>query len=410
VAVCCAALIALPFFRAHLEVPEYAYLIVILLLGYIGVFRVITTNDFRVRKELVAFCFGLVLFSAWMGFSCIWSVSRNQYITDMQRLMLFSLLVISLICACSRRTPRLVITYIIIFSLIASSVVIWAYVKLGDLRGYHLLFHQSYLVFATLIGLGVVVSFLNMLSQDKGKRLNGPVGLVLLSGLGLSLARGALISAMLVIILFSTYIVSKRYGSVWKRLLKMRLHKKQLTVILGAVVFCIVAVAVALNVERTHSRLYRLFSGAELREGGRIAWWANSIENIARSPFIGHGLGSNGIMAGVGEDGYPHNLLLQVALDGGIIGVFLLIGWLALPFKAFLRKGKGNFSAEWPVILGGYTFVILEYMKSSNFYTARSLVVLGVCALLSAFGGPSSAVSGLRPQQREKSKLTVVTH
>jgi O-antigen ligase len=147
--------------------------------------------------------------------------------------------------------------------------------------------------------------------------------------------------------------------------------------LIGGIIF------VALQVERTARRLRRLVSGSELEAGGRGALWTTSIENIVQSPITGYGLGTSGIMAGAHEAHYPHNLFLQVWLDGGIISFLLLLGLVVFPFLyALWQLIRGRLpSNHWIVYPALFLFLFLEYSKSSNFYTGRFLLVTGIVSV-----------------------------
>jgi O-antigen ligase len=278
--------------------------------------------------------------------------------------------------------PKLT-TALYIVGLGAALFIFSRYAMVGSLRGYGDILLANYLVVARVLGLGAVgASLLLFVSTDRPKYI-GAISLVLLVALAMALARGALLSTLGILMLAGLYLsmqLSVQRESIWTWL-SSRLKKASIGLgvfgLIGLVVF------IALQIERTAHRLQRMFSGEELEAGGRGALWFTSMENIAEAPVFGYGLGSSGIMAGAHEGYYPHNLFLQVWLDGGVGAFLLLFGLVAFPFLLalwYLARGRLQ-SNEWIIYVGLFLFLTLEYAKSINFYSGRLLAVLGLVAV-----------------------------
>ena len=143
----------------------------------------------------------------------------------------------------------------------------------------------------------------------------------------------------------------------------------------------------ALQVGRTKARLLRMLSGNELEEGGRGAMWREALGYIQDSPFLGYGLSSNGLLVSGTEVAHPHNMFLQVWLDGGALAVITLLLILMVPVFSFLRNlggaGRINEALLFPFV-GMFFFLFLEYSKSGNFYTARGLFIFALCVVFLA--------------------------
>ena len=81
-------------------------------------------------------------------------------------------------------------------------------------------------------------------------------------------------------------------------------------------------------------------SGASTSVGVRLEFWKKSVEFVAAAPLVGHGTGTIGALfqrASVGERGAsavvtdnPHNQILAVAIQLGLVGAAVLIAmWIA---------------------------------------------------------------------------------
>jgi O-antigen ligase len=89
-------------------------------------------------------------------------------------------------------------------------------------------------------------------------------------------------------------------------------------------------------------------------------------------------------MSGAGEDDYPHNWLLQVWLDGGVVAAVLCLATLAIAPAVIVRLGRRARLVRrvvWLPLLGAYIFLLLEFAKSSDFYAERGLFALAVLAV-----------------------------
>ena len=256
---------------------------------------------------------------------------------------------------------------------------VFDYLMVGDLSGYSVRVYEFYLTASTLIGIGAVGATLQYVVSENDKWKWGLLAIFLLIALSLSLGRGALVFSLLSIAFFSSYVTLKNL--LESTSLKLRLQTiYKFFCVLFLIFICLY---IALHVERTRNRLIRPFTGNELEEGGRGLLWQEAWSNISGAPFFGHGLGSSGLLSAGFEQGYPHNLFLQVWLDGGIIGVLLLTVSVGFPIALSVRRGfRGKIARDksWIPFVGIYLFIIGEYSKSANFYTARSLFIFGICA------------------------------
>jgi O-antigen ligase len=235
------------------------------------------------------------------------------------------------------------------------------------------LWDVGYLSSGTTIATGFCLSLPFFLySQGKYKFLWGIIALVLFLGVVAGLSRGALLFSAIIALVLLCFYWPKQGGRQSTKL------KTRLFIICGG------AVGMFLFLPgRTLGRLERLFFGQELVAGRRGSLWSNAFEFITEAPIIGHGLGHGG-----GAVMYPHNLFLQVGMDGGIIAMLSLSLVIAFPILVFMVS-KYNKAIQYQPLAWGflavYLMLILEYSKSGDFYKARSLFIFG--AVLTAYAG-----------------------
>ena len=99
----------------------------------------------------------------------------------------------------------------------------------------------------------------------------------------------------------------------------------------GAAAAGVVAVAVAIAPGQAASRLFGIFTGSDQGRdsNGRSELWGAAIDHIAQSPIAGLGTGGFSAVA-PGDQLYPHNFLLEGAVEFGLLGFFLAAGVIGL--------------------------------------------------------------------------------
>jgi O-antigen ligase len=142
---------------------------------------------------------------------------------------------------------------------------------------------------------------------------------------------------------------------------------------------------------------------------GRTSIWQDSLDLLAQHPLWGAGL--DGFYGTLGEARgieYPHNYLLAVASEGGLLGLGLLT-LTVLAWAAAVRSGRaGGPAAEVlrRAMMAGALFVAVASMFSGGYYDAR----LAWCfaALAAALTVPRPAPSPV-PVQAERALAELAT-
>ncbi len=235
------------------------------------------------------------------------------------------------------------------------------------------------LTLATPQGVGLAISFFHLCVAESKKRkiLWLVITLLFITGIGRSVARGTLLLSIVTIGIVFFFYAWHYQGPMQEKIKKLWKYAVGFAMLIFGLFF------VALNVEKFASRLARMTNISHewsKYRGGRL--WAPAWGHIQEAFFFGHGLGFNSAYPDIRQLHYPHNLFLQVWLDGGLVAFFLLSALLIWPIAFFLKHFKSNHND--PVLLSLFAILILlilEFSKSYDFYAAISLVVVSVLSV-----------------------------
>jgi len=374
----------LPSIRAYvLFIPRAVYFGPLLVLVALALLKMWRTPRLAISPILVLYVTLVAFFCIWLMVSSFWTISSSQYQIDLVLLGTILVLVVSCAVLLDNQSIEIFFRLVCLIGAIVGLAVIGEFLILGSFNagGTHL--YDVYLTIAHLLGLAATGASIRYLASEKNSWGWGVIAGILFLELALSLARGALLSTLLIFLVFSVGILvyqlwrNPGFGN-WAS----GITKFGTTFLLG-----LGTITMALQVERTRSRLLRMFSGTELEEGGRGSIWREALGNIQDSPWLGFGLSSSGPLSMGMESDYPHNLFLQVWLDGGLLALVLLTIILAVPILSVARViMKPDFDREpllFPLV-GMYCFLFLEYSKSGNFYTGRGIFLFGLCMIMLA--------------------------
>lgn len=120
-------------------------------------------------------------------------------------------------------------------------------------------------------------------------------------------------------------------------LLKQGRGLRYVIVLLAMLVLSVLVVPHALNAPQAIDRSLSLFTdaGSGVSANGRDVLWSDAIESFRAHPVVG--LGTGGFESVQPVERYPHNLILEVGAELGIVGLVLLVGILAAGV-GYLRK------------------------------------------------------------------------
>lgn len=373
-----ASFFAVPALRSVVGIGQAAYFALTgLILGIVAV-KLWMFRTRRLGTYERWFVGASLLLFGWLLATVFWTASNAQYAEDALLVVGLAVLVASIPFIIEENTLKAAIGTLSIIGCAVGAYVLYGYATVDSLGGYDVIFGEFYLTIAQSIGASTVALTVYTLFAERRRWWQFLAVPFLFVTLALSLARGAFLFAIFVVVIAVFYALYRRplrrssVGAYLKSLAG-RTVGTGAVVGVGAIIF-----AVALTVEKTARRLLVLLSGGGSSVALRLQLWRSSWDSIGEAPVLGHGLGSNGMMAGATEASYPHNFLLQVWLDGGIIAALLTVLVVSLPLWAFLRSDE-RAGATKLSLLGVFIFMVLEYSKSYNFYTSRLLFIF--CAL-----------------------------
>ncbi len=137
----------------------------------------------------------------------------------------------------------------------------------------------------------------------------------------------------------------------------------------------------------------------------REAYWQDAISMFVSRPVFGHGTGSFGAVAvGIESEAYPHNIILEVAAELGLVGLFLFVAFILVVMRSAIRLLTALGGADWDSWLWPYAVVtttsFVFYLAAAQFsgdlYDSRFIWLFGGMILsLEALAGRGWAESSL---------------
>jgi len=372
-----ALLAAMPIIRSDILAGGPVYLLIFpsFLLIATGLLKIYAKGTKVFDAYTVSYFYFITVLFVYLIISAAWNANNVPVEQDILKILFLLFIALSVLISFNKESAYFFLKWIIIFATFVTILLFYKYLTAQSLRGY---LNIGYLAWSQLIGMGAITSFSMLLfyPEYKGKGA-GFLTFILFIGLAASLARGALIvgvglAAILAIYYFK---INKKKSYSLTEWFKNKSFR-----ILGFLSIGIIILA-ASQVERTAGRLLELLGGSL---GGREFLWMTSINGYLESPLIGYGLGNSGIVSSGRLDWYPHNLFLQVLIDGGIIpGILLFIICLYPVIRAYsFFKDRNIKSNLWIPALSMYIFLFAEYFKSSNFYESRVFIAVAILLVI----------------------------
>ncbi|MFC4291799.1 O-antigen ligase family protein [Sphingorhabdus arenilitoris] len=116
---------------------------------------------------------------------------------------------------------------------------------------------------------------------------------------------------------------------------------------------------------------------------GRMEIWMNTITEIGRAPWAGHGAGTfNANMnAAYGIDfNHPHNFILQFTYDWGVIGAASAGGLMILFMLAILKRSSKTPLSGYAGLAGFLTLITIAMVDGALFYPLTIIMALTMVA------------------------------
>jgi O-antigen ligase len=373
-----AMLLAMPVIRNDIiSLPTPAIILPAFFLFLTAGIRMYKSGTKIFKTKVIAYFYFIVLLFLYILISGLWNSFGFNLNQDIAKILFIIFVATAVLLTFNEKAAEYFIVWAIIFAIIATLILFNFYLSSGrlSLSGYGI---DGYLTRSQLIGVGALACFSKLLFHPEcNKKLYGAITFFLFIGLAISLARaafltGVMLAVFLIVFYFRTHKVKSYSIYEW-------LKNKSTRIIAGS--FIVVVVVAATQIERNAARLRSLLGGSL---GGREDLWKNSILGFIESPVIGYGLGSSGMVSSGRPTWYPHNLFLQILLDGGIIAFILLFSIFVYPILYTYSQYRNGYlqSYIWIPLVTCYTFLFLELSKATNFYDGRVFISLGLIIVI----------------------------
>lgn len=290
-----------------------------------------------------------LLFAFWAAFTTLWSPSH--VFAREEAIIIFIQNSWAIVCGgiiIANRRIR-VYRFLLIFMVFATLISVDWLDRYRSLFAYvnnETMYHAA----ARIFTMGMIVGFIGFVFM-RGLKIERLVSIALFLLCSLALlttgARGFTLTVFAVLCVPG--LISTRFGRG-----KLLIHRSQ-PIMLVTILVAVVGVLYLYAVGRLPWTLVRMLSfvsekGGELGmlENSRFHYYARAIDFWTRAPVLGVGLGGFGpLMFGVDGRLYPHNIVLQVLSELGLVGLVLFLPVLIIPFRRL------SFARLWnePVLL-----------------------------------------------------------
>ena len=378
--------------------PQRVGLSAAIAVAYVGA-AIVTLRGRRVDRVLIAY---LALVAAWMAVSWL----RTRYLLDLQPEQLsyatakttyFVLIVLPMAAAVALMIDRAEAVWPTAIMQIAIGAGVAALTVL--LTGERFLGAQRYSWQGDLIALGTVLAIQPWPVQRF--KASAAIGVLGVFGIGLAGSRQALAAAIAAMLVSAVFWGASRYRGVTHRRLRFALSGRYVILPLALVVLAVGYIAItyagdlgfhvtwagiargpgSMSCNCVSDRLISL----EASPGDRDQLLLRGGHLLASNPILGTGLGS---FAGAIPDSiqpghfyqYPHNVLLELASETGIVGLVLVMGPLLVGWATLFWRGMETASAA---IAGIVMFVAVFFTVanlSGDIPSERGLWIFGIVA------------------------------
>ena len=270
----------------------------------------------------------------------------------------------------NRRSVSWLLLVLVVFACVLAVNTLMIYDTLGSRRGYEGEIREGYLNVTFAAAVGSICALYRII--ERLDPVNVAMFVLCWIGTALSLGRGALLFGAFVSVVYLFAALSMTVSTMGRA-------KKMIIALLFTAIAPLVFFQ-AMSVERTAKRLTTLFTDADSGAGvsGRFSRYEVALADFVERPIFGNGMGAY-LGDSVSSLGYPHNIVLQYLVDGGLIGgsiiVFFLVAILML-VRAALKLGGPE--ARNIVLATGalYLLMLLSYMKSHDAYRGLEMFIL----------------------------------
>ena len=294
----------------------------------------------RISSDSAPFLASMVLLVVWMVTSLAWTPGRlyaNQKVFYLSTLVMWGAFASSSIIARSPQRARRFYTLVFLFGLWTLVESISGLARQG-VGGFLRTFGANYLAMGNTLGWSGVIVFVHLTMKSRSSLIEViAMGAYLILVVVLMLAgggRGPLVSFVLTIAAMWSALSARMVRGPRVRIARSRVLA---FVVSGLAILSIVTLASDLDIFTTADRLRLLVDaeGGGTSAAARIDAYATAWRLIQERPVTGHGIGSFPVLSsGTDIRGYPHNIFLEIFVEGGLIGTVVFLSLLLSSAKS----------------------------------------------------------------------------
>lgn len=345
------------FLPSFFDLTVYFALITVL-----AIFLKIRKRNYKLPKIPFEFLFPYLLLLAWMAGSLLWSLS-SIYAKDkfLRFLCLTTLATFLPFFLFEKRKDFYLYFYTLLF--ISTSMSIFAFIFPSERPGFKTAFGSNYLALGRATGISslfLLYGFFPKRSKISLKILGGILLILNLLALFLSGARGPALSFLGVVLILTFFAFLPRISKD-----KMKIFK------IGIAFFLILILVFSLFPELFSRTISRIKVIIKQEKGGvsfskRIKAWRFATRAFFEHPISGVGVGGFSVyFSGKDLRKYPHNIILEIASELGIIGIS---SFLALFFFTLflIKKLKRNlrWKEEYLLVVATLAIFLFTFLNS----------------------------------------------
>jgi O-antigen ligase len=341
----------------------------------------------------------LIVFIAWALLTSVWTPSElyaHEKLLKLTTLNLWSVMASAMIIANRPQRVRRFLLLLLVFGTAAAIDGIMQYGGAGPLAGTASFRLHNYGAQGRLYGMAGIVAFAAWLHTNPFSKVGMALMAAVLTcacGMLVTGSRGATLGVLAGMLL--PLALGLRFAD--RRLLASK-------TLVASVVFFVALAAVLVNVAANSSgdlptlqRFDILLTEEEGGQAHRLWFWRRSWDFWLAHPLFGSGVGSFGILAvGIDRSSHPHNLILEVLVEFGLIGL-LLITAVAV---AALRRTSVHRLREDPALMCAamlcictliYAMTSSDITGNRNVFAMLGLLVMRPYIRTSSVGSESRA-------------------
>lgn len=315
-------------------------------------------------------------FATYVLLTFIWTPGRiysTQKILYIWTLVLWAVAAPALIISADPNRIKRLGTIFILLSIIVSFEAMSQYIQAGQ-TGFIRVFGSNYLGLGRIAGLALIFSYAYLLfwaRSSLAKLLSAALAGLFLWVLLVGGARGPFIAAVLsalIPIIFAVHISLKRQD------IKAERFVVPIIIITIAIIALFTFLYQTGEMTQTMARLQVLTSnGMGDSAGARIQHYVHAIEYWKQAPLLGNGIGSWPIInSGIDARGYPHNLILEILAELGLVGLILFSAFILYALVILKPPQKYNQSIN-ILLLMLIMYMFLNSMVSGDIPDNRLL-------------------------------------